>query len=454
MVDEALSVDVPGAQFQAAVRRGFWDGKRHLFAKRTNVFPSGLLSRVEELLRDLGWKVKIKDKRSKVLKTPDLSLVTDTMLKGDVERGEPKRITLRPYQMTAIRKGLKRQRGIFWLATNSGKTEVAAALIKVLGTHRALFLVHKQALLDQARERIARRLGTIEEHIGIIGAGQFNPKHITVATIQTLSRKMHPKKRKIIQSYFNTIGQLHVDEGHHSKATTWYKLINRIDAQYRFIYSGTPFGGGNGLMVEAVTGPVIHRVTNAKLIKLGVSATPTIEMIPCDKPELPTDLSWQEVYQKGIVENDDRNYLIAKRTKKFVKMKNPTMILVNHLHHGDLISQQLDALGIPYVFAHGKMPRHMQRDRVAEFENGSVSVLLASPIFDEGVDMPSIRALIVADGGKSVRAVLQKIGRGLRKKKGENALHVVDFADMTHKWLARHAQERLTIYENEGFEVT
>lgn len=782
LLDDALSIEIQGAQFQRAVRNGMWDGRRHLFSKKTNIFPRGLLPRVLSFLEDLNWHIKLVDDRVKILKPPDLSLVTDTMLQGDVNRGEPKRITLRPYQLKAIRKALRKERGILWIATNGGKclapntrvlrangtrvraidvtvgdllmsptgpkrvlstttgrdqmyrvsavsgsnsfvcnsvhvltiadsdgiisdvpldqyltwsdekkrrsymvlspadfpeptsellvdpwllglwyadgrkdlsfveitkpddeirdalethatnlglilkcsltaercpqwrlvsadrknsllialrevygdgtrlpkrylrgtiaerraflagiidgdghgslggidlvwkhkrwvddlaflarslgfrvsiskkrvrlpkwlhartywrayitgdtsdlpltlerkhvkakkrwmnpgftvtpvgkgpyagftlggdgrfmlgdftvthnTEIASALIKVLGAHRTLFLVHKQALLDQARERIARRLGTIEEHIGIIGAGQFDPKHITVATIQTLSRKMHPKKRKIIQGYFNTIGQLHIDEGHHSKATTWYKLINRIDAQYRFIYSGTPFGSGNGLMVEAVTGPVIHRVTNAKLIKLGVSAKPTIEIIPCDKPELASDLSWMEVYKLGIVENEDRNYLIAKRARKLIRAGQPTMILVSHLFHGDLIRQQLDALGVACLYAHGKMPRSVQKEIVHEFENSKTSkVLIASPIFDEGVDMPAIRGLIVADGGKSIRSALQKIGRGLRKKSGTNTLCVVDFADMQHKWLARHAQERIAIYENEGFVI-
>lgn len=454
LLDNALAMEVPGAKFQQAVRRHLWDGKRHLFSKIKRSFPKGLLQRVVEFLEDLGWRVKVRDRRPDVLPSPDMSLVFKKMLKGDPAMGEPKRITLRPYQMKAIKRGLRKEAGIFWLATNAGKTEVASAIIKTLIEHRALFLVHKQALLDQARERIARRLGTIEEHIGIIGAGHFDPKHITVATIQTLSRKMPPQKRRIIQSYFNTIKQLHIDEGHHAKANTWYKLINRIDAQYRYIYSGTPFGSGNGLMVEAAVGPVIHRVTNEKLIRLGVSARPTIRMVEVESDELPENLKWDEVYKRGIVNNDRRNYVIAKQARRQVRKGNSVMILVQHLFHGDLIKQELDGLGVDWLYAHGKMPRSAQKDIVARFERGYAPVLIASPIFDEGVDMPSIKSLIVADGGKSVRAVLQKIGRGLRKKKtGKNVLAVIDFADTAHTWLARHSQDRLAIYENENFKV-
>ena len=37
---------------------------------------------------------------------------------------------------------------------------------------------------------------------------------------------------------------------------------------------------------------------------------------------------------------------------------------------------------------------------------------------------------------------------------GDNKLDVIDFADTTHKWLARHSQERLALYESEGKSVS
>lgn len=442
LVDEALAIDIPGSHFIESTRQGLWDGRRHLFSKAANTFPAGLRKRVRTLLKEATYKVKTIDQR-KLLPDPNLKLLTPGMLKG---------ITLRDYQLESARKALEVGHGILWLATNAGKTEVASAMIKVLYEHRTLFLVHKKGLLEQARERIAKRLGTIEEHIGTIGDGRFEPKHITVATIQSLTRKGHPAKMKLIAAYLKTIVVLFVDEGHHTKATTWYKLINRIQAQFRFILSGTPFGNENGLMVEACVGPVVVRVSNAKLIKLGVSAKPTITMVEVTEPEIELG-SWDEVYKAGIVLNTQRNQLIVKSAQTYAKAKQPCLILVKELWHGDNIVTMLKSLGLTHAFVHGKMPQSAITKEKVRFEKGHYDVLIASPIFDEGVDVPAIKALIVADGGQSVRAVLQKIGRGLRQKSGDNTLQVTDFADLTHKWLAKHSLERLSIYEGEGFDV-
>lgn len=52
-----------------------------------------------------------------------------------------------------------------------------------------------------------------------------------------------------------------------------------------------------------------------------------------------------------------------------------------------------------------------------------------------------------------MKNVLQRVGRSLRRKEGENVVKVVDFADTSHPFLARHSSIRIRIYEREKFEV-
>jgi superfamily II DNA or RNA helicase len=452
LIDDALAMEIPGSHFVEGVQHGAWDGRRHLFYVPTCTFPKGLKKRVKDLLTEAGVPFKMRDLREKVLPPAKLDRLKPGMLKGvSFDKNNPDGIDY-SYQLRAVRKALKRGHGILWLATNAGKTECAAAIIKTLSEHRCLFLVHKKALLAQTRKRLAARFGTVEQNIGIIGEGRFEPKHITVATIQTLTRKTTKQKKAIIAKYLKSIELLLVDEGHHTKATTWYRLINRIQAQYRYILSGTPFGSGNGLMVEAAVGPVVAKISNNKLIKLGVSARPVITMHSVDEPQVESG-SWDEVYKNGIVLNVKRNEMVVSSAVDYVKRGLPTLILVKEIWHGELISEMLRALKQKHAFVHGSMSMDAIETQKQRFESGKNDILVASPIFDEGVDVPAIRGLIIADGGKSVRSALQKIGRGLRKKKGSNALEVTDFADCTHKWLAKHSMERLSIYEAEGFEV-
>jgi len=48
---------------------------------------------------------------------------------------------------------------------------------------------------------------------------------------------------------------------------------------------------------------------------------------------------------------------------------------------------------------------------------------------------------------------LQRIGRGLRQKEGDNVLYIHDFLDNHNKHLKRHSLKRSEVYRGEGFDV-
>jgi len=81
-------------------------------------------------------------------------------------------------------------------------------------------------------------------------------------------------------------------------------------------------------------------------------------------------------------------------------------------------------------------------------------VLLSTSVLDEGVDISNIDTLILAAGGKSMRQVIQRIGRALRKKKNkENKATIFDFEDNENQALRKHTKERLASYKEQEFEV-
>jgi superfamily II DNA or RNA helicase len=80
-------------------------------------------------------------------------------------------------------------------------------------------------------------------------------------------------------------------------------------------------------------------------------------------------------------------------------------------------------------------------------------VLIATTIFDEGVDVSGINCLFLAGGGKSMRQLLQRIGRGLRKKADGSGIEVYDVLDYHNEHLARHTLERYKVYKSEGFDI-
>ena len=67
---------------------------------------------------------------------------------------------------------------------------------------------------------------------------------------------------------------------------------------------------------------------------------------------------------------------------------------------------------------------------------------------DEGLDIPSLRAVVLASGGKSETRALQRVGRALRTAPGKTEAIVVDFFDNA-PYLKEHSMARLELFRNE-----
>lgn len=452
-LDHALSFTIKGSFFTGRVKRFGWDGKTHLFNIHGHSFPKGLLGKVIRLFEDNGWKYRLEDSRRNVLPPPKLSRLHPDMLHGVSLSGAYS------FQLDAARKALKAGSGILWLATNAGKSTVAAAMIATDPKVQTLVVVPKVNLAYQFRDELAERFGTVKQNIGLIGAGHFDVRPITVAVVNSLQRKRgkrSAKRNAALSDLFKQVRRVFFDECHHLKAKMWKKVSRAlVNAQFRYGLSGSAMTGeGDDLQVLAEVGPIVARVKNKKLIKLGVSAKPTVEMVTIDEPQIDSG-SWDEVYKQGIVMNAQRNRHITLAVRQDVDDGMPSLVLVREIWHGELLSQMFKLNKIPHKFIHGELPPSAQREAIHAFDDEMLPAMIATTgLLDEGISIKAIRRITFADGYKSLRLTLQKLGRALRaKRSGENVVLIRDFADATHKWLAGHALERYEIFESEGFKI-
>lgn len=109
--------------------------------------------------------------------------------------------------------------------------------------------------------------------------------------------------------------------------------------------------------------------------------------------------------------------------------------------------------GLSCGFVWGKHGTVQRDDALRRLVDGDIDVLVASKVFQEGIDAPSIASVGIASGGKSVIAALQKAGRGSRVTTTKSDFDIFDMNDDGHEWLTRHTNSRLKAYVSEGFEV-
>lgn len=413
-----------GYKFMPRYRAGNWDGYISLmngFAQ----FPTGLLSIVKQKLSDKGI---------------DVVYATQSQFGADthtVSANDLLGITLRDYQVEAANNLIKAGRGIAKMATNAGKTEVMAAILKSISC-KSLVLLHRKELMYQTAKRFQDR--GIKD-VGIIGDNEFDPDNVTVAMIQTLFNRVGDMD-------FTGVNLIMVDECHHLSSDTMLDVINRIPAKYRFGFSGTPLKMDRlaDLKLIGATGDIVVDISNKFLIDHGYSATPLVRIKAVESTDMNKwKMKYKDAYKRLIVQNGERNNLIAGYARG---AKGSILILVNILEHG----AELQKLIPEAVFVHGSDTTERRKEVLDMLRAGS-GIVISSPIFDEGVDIPSLDCVILAGGGKSQVKLLQRIGRGMRHKDGDNTMKIYDFLDDTNKILLRHSEKRIETYASEGFKT-
>ena len=425
MLRDYLSFESAGAAYSQAVQRGHWDGKLHLFNEVTRTFPAGLLPLVKKEAARHGVPVEVIDQRVRAPATgPDPGW-------------------LRDYQQAALAACLRRGHGIVHAATGAGKTEVFVALgVKV--PCRWLVLTHTADLLHQT---VARwKLRVPNEEPGIVGDGHWLPKRWTVATFQTLFRGLRdPRVLKLLADAEGVV----IDEAHVAPADSFWKVVMRTqNAAWRFGFSGTPLARGDkrNAFVIAATGPVIHRVQSQTLVDAGVLSRPTIRVAAVHQSGLAG--SWREVYSKGVVESVRRNTIVAVIASEAAK---PSLVFVKEIVHGRALLRAIAKQGCRAEFVFGDDTSGERSAAIRRLRRGDIDTLITSPIFEQGVDIPEVRSVVVAGGGRSVIRTLQRLGRGMRKTESKSEMELWDFRDTGHRWLAKHSEERLAAYTGEGF---
>ena len=404
--------------------------KRHrLYNIAAERFPAGFLTSVLKKGASEGKTVEVVDIRPPAVPRDPTA---------DIE-------WLRDYQREAVEAALKHERGILWLPTGAGKTATASAIAgSVKG--KWLFLVHRVSLLKQSAEAFERFTG---EQAGIIGEDGWLPRRFTAATFQTIVRNLAtPQGKALMQSLDGII----VDECHVAPAETHYRVIQcATNARYRIGLSGTPLARGDkkSVYVVAALGPVIFRVRPELLIERGVLSRPNIKLINVQHPHVESD-RWQDVYREAIVESVERNKMIVEAVKRTPK---PALVFVQIVDHGRTLLKMLHRAGLNADFVWGNASTDQRQASIKKLVRGEIDVLICSVIFQEGVDIPALQSVVIATGGASAIAAIQRVGRGMRMAEGKNVFTVWDVADRGHRWLEKHTKQRLKAYEREGYEV-
>lgn len=375
------------------------------------------------------------------------------------------RIVLRDDQIIGIRKMLLLRRGIMQLATGSGKTEIMAGFLKALkeicGYIPDTIILEPTLLLVNSTVDRLRGYG-IDASAYSESRGSISGVLVTHPTSLNNDLEKNPDLLKDLKIFLS-------DEGHHLQADTWNRLLTSCSSiEYSIAMSASVIDPNrlpivelgrleyNEILVIGATGDIIMNVPPAFYIQKGILANPILFRLsnPADE-YCKKDYDWHQI-RKYRLESAARTQLVAKCSAFLANSNYKVLILVGTKEHAYKIMNLIHDYGLGDLcrcsFGGGSYFKWDQakssavtckdEDTMSGFESGRFKILIGTSHIYEGADIPNLDAVVLSNAGKTLRKVIQGIGRAIRRSKTGKYAYILDFTDHFDKVLSKHSKSR------------
>jgi superfamily II DNA or RNA helicase len=350
------------------------------------------------------------------------------------------------------------------MATGAGKSYTSGYLAKLLaerGYH--VFLTAMQLDLVYQLKEFAERWGAPADKIHAV-------------TVQTLYRRLtgrsvaedaeNEEDREAASAYADESEMTEdefsifanekkvaviMDEAHHIPARTVKEVMSAAGGGWalRIGLTATPWRNDNrDLEIYAYAGVVVEpRITSSFLIEHDFAVPVEIRIVKaprCLSERMSGAEGWAKEL-KALVECEARNRLIADIAQKAEK---PALVITNRVKHAELLGKMLKEAGLRAAVVTGAVKGEVRKKIYDDLRAGRIEALAATTLADEGLDLPPLRTLIIAVGGRSKTRTLQRIGRLVRPYEGKKIAVAYELEDPTG-FARAHLQERLKLYKTE-----
>ncbi|MDA8439550.1 MAG: DUF3427 domain-containing protein [Propionibacterium sp.] len=343
-----------------------------------------------------------------------------------------------PYQQVILealeseRMNHDRHRNLVVAATGTGKTVMAALdyrnLARAAGKQpNLLFVAQRREILQQSLRTYREAL--VDANFGELYVDGDRPErwHHVFASVQALS---HYGVTNIPEDHF---GVVVVDEFHHAEAPTYRRILEHLKPRELLGLTATP-ERGDGLDVRMLfDGRTAAELRIWDAINQGL-LSPFHYFGVSDNTDL-TQVTWSRGrYDEGELSrlytgNDARAAIVIKEVRDKISAPRRMRALgfcvsVDHAHY---MADKFRVAGIPALAISGQTPSTERAQALADLRAGTLNVVFAADLLNEGVDIPVVDTVLFLRPTESPTLFLQQLGRGLRLSPDKDVLTVLDF---------------------------
>lgn len=314
------------------------------------------------------------------------------------------------------------RRALLISATGTGKTYLGAFDVQAAAPHRFLFVVHREQILEAARESFRNVLGGSERDFGLLSgtSQQISAKYL-FATVQTIS------KPEVMQQFApQEFDYLLIDEAHRSGAASYQRLLAYFQPQFTLGMTATPERTDDFDVFKLFDHNIAYEIRLQQA--LAEEMLCPFHYIGVTDYEVNGELIDETASLSRLVSEERIDYILKQldyygdSTKAahgliFCSRQDEAQELADLLSHRDHPSQALT----------NEQTISQREAAVAKLEAGQLEYLVTVNIFNEGIDIPCVDQVVLLRNTQSSIVFIQQLGRGLRKYPGKEYVTVIDF---------------------------
>lgn len=383
-------------------------------------------------------------------------------------------ITLREDQVIAVQKMILAKRGVIQMATGVGKSECIVAFIKLLSdllgyTPTTLVITPTVRLVDDTIKRFKKYDMIATKY----SARRGFVEGVVVAHPKSINNDLLNSDKDLLKG----VKILVADEGHHTICTTWRRVIEYApDLEYSIGMTATAIDRkrlpisehqdeltGEEWLIVGATGDVLLDIPPSYYIEKGILANPVlIRMSNKANQRVARKRDWHCI-RKTVLESSKRLELASQVVAFFSGLHYKSLILVDTKDSAINMLKILHQFGMDDIsrasFGSGVFMKwdpeintavsvDKDEDTLGMFERGELTILAGTQHILEGWDAPNLDVVVLYSVGKSVRRVVQGVGRGLRRTKTGKHAYIIDFTDHENGILGNHSIQRLQTFRS------
>jgi superfamily II DNA or RNA helicase len=318
-------------------------------------------------------------------------------------------------------------KGLVVMPTGTGKTYLAAMDAMAFGGRRTLFVVHNIAILTQAKESFQNIWKN--KKYGFLGAGVRENLHDS--DILFASKDSLCKTDTLALFDASEFDYIIVDEVHHGQAPTYSSIFRYFTPKFLLGVTATPERTDRKSILELFDYNLVCDYDINDAINRGFLVAYTYY-------GLLDNVDYSRIRHNGNkfnVSDLERSLIIDKRNgavlEKYRELCNGDKAIgfCVSIKHAKRMAEYFNEHGVSAIAITSERDNENlpSAELIAAFRSDEYSVAFTIDMFNEGIDVPNVRALLFLRPTESKTVFQQQLGRGLRLSSNKNELIVLDF---------------------------